>query len=98
MGSMCSSKLVYTNCPLAAIIASQNTTIEALKESLNSMEGTLTAKNQGMASLKTIAETKEEIIIILINQLEEAELEALKWKTMSLVGRSRGPLQVSSAA
>ena len=54
------------------------------------MEGTLAAKNQGMASLNTIAETKEEIIIILINKLEEAELEALKWHTMSLalVGRS----------
>ena len=91
MGSACTSntKLVSTNCPLAAIIASQNTTIEALKESLSSMEGTISAKNQGMASLKTVAETKEEIILILINQLEEAELEALKWHTMSLALRSR---------
>jgi hypothetical protein len=96
MGSACTSKVVSTNCPLAGIIASQKETIEALKGSLNSMEGTLAAKNQGMASLKTITETKEEIIVILINSLEEAELEALKWKTMSLVGR--GPLQASSPA
>ena len=93
MGSVCTSniKLVSTNCHLAAIIASQKETIEALKGSLDSMEGTIAAKNQGMSSLNTIAETKEEIIIILINKLEEAELEALKWKSMSLalVGRSR---------
>ena len=96
MGSACTSKLVSTNCPLAAIIASQKETIEALKVSVDSMAGTIAAKNQGMASLKTIAETKEEVIIVLINSLEEAELEALKWKTMSLVGRV--PLQASSAA
>ena len=93
MGSACTSNIkpVSTNCHFAAIIASQKETIEALKGSLDSMEGTIAAKNQGMSSLTTIAETKEEIIIILINKLEEAELEALKWHTMSLalVGRSR---------
>jgi len=96
MGSACTSKVVSTNCPFAA---SQKETIEALRETIEAMEGTIAAKNQGMASLNTIAKTKEEIIVILINKLEEAELEALKWHTMSLalVGRSRrnplpGPL------
>jgi len=72
------------------LAASQKETIEALRETIEAMEGTIAAKNQGMASLNTIAETKEEIIVILINKLEEAELEALKWKSMSLalVGRS----------
>jgi hypothetical protein len=98
---MCTSniKLVSTNCRLAAIIVSQKETIEALKGSLDSMEGTIAAKNKGMASLTTIAETKEEVIIILINKLEEAELEALKWHTMAhaLVYRAV-PLQPSPAA
>lgn len=85
MGTVCTSniKLVSTNCHLAAIIASQKETIKALKESLDSMEGTISAKNRGMDSLKAITETKEEVIVILINKLEEAELEALKWHSVA---------------
>ena len=84
-----------------AIIVIQKSTIEALRESQDAMAGTIVAKNQSIASLTTIAETKEEVIVILMNKLEEAELEALKWHIMAqaLVHRS-DPLHlcVSSAA
>ena len=58
---------------------SQKETIKALKESRDAMAGTIEANRRGMESLKTIAATKEETIVILINKLREAELEALKW-------------------
>jgi len=62
-----------------AIIVSQKSTIEALRESQDAMAGTIAAKNQSIASLTTIAETKEEVIVILMNKLEEA----LKWHALA---------------
>ena len=91
MGSVCTSNVKLVN----AVIVSQKETIDELRKSRDAIAGTIAAKNQSIASLTTIAETKEDIIVILINKLEEAELEALKWHTMAHAPAS---LQPSPAA